>query len=425
MNIARFEIVVTVDSNWGISYNGRPPVGSEPINSWNQYRKDLTVGQGKNCVIFGSKTFLTLCEGKRTEKRNTYVISSKLKQDDYIDVAIYRTLLDCLIAIGNNLQKFDKVFIMGGYTLFKSAVENFLYLCDKIHVAQLTNEIYDCGEYHFPIDEITKRGISATVELKTRDYTRSTYKVKIVHQEEAYLLLLDRLIESNYKNIVNNGDIRYEINALFNENLSFDIEKELPILTTREIDYKDILGDVVDHIKSREFCKESVGLPLRSFGSIFRGPGKYEDGIDQLSECVENLSDNKSYVIKFLDIQSLPEFVYVYPSSCKRYMNISLSFSNVEVFENLPYFLIYFSLLSKVIAFFSKKIAKYLYVHSTQYSLEGKYLEGAKKITRRTPRPFCKYELKNISRLRTFEDLERGNFDISGYTSWFRIVIKT
>lgn len=421
MNISRFEIVAIVDHNWGLSYKGKPPSSTEPMKSWNQYRNELTIGSHKNnCVILGRKTFLNLCEGKPLKDRRTYVVSRDLNQETYPNVTIYKSLLDCLIGIGNQLQKFNKVFILGGYSVFKKAIDDFLYLIDKIHVAQINNSLYDCDECFFPIDELKRRGVIPTIELKTQDYTRIVFEPKVKHQEELYLSLLDKLIDSSDKYIVDAN----ETYACFNEKLIFDIEREIPIITSRQLEYKDIISDVIDHVKTKEFTKDSIGLSLRSFGSIYHGVDRYDTGFDQLAEAVEKLNNGQNYVMNFFEVPGAPEYAYIYTSSCKRYINISISFSKCEAYELLPYYMVYFTLLSKIIAFFSKKMSKYLNIYASQYTLESKFLEASKKITRRTPRPLCKFDLKNISQLRTFEDIERGNISLSDYTSWAKIILR-
>lgn len=424
MNIARFEIVVIMDSNRGVACNGKPP--GLPLPSWTQYCTELTVGRKNNCVIVGKNTFLDICEGRPIKDRRTYVISSELKQDDYTNVTIYKTLLDCLIGIGNQLQKYDKVFIIGGYTVFKSAVETLLYLCDKIHTAELINVSNDDRRdlMIFPMNELQRRGIVPISEVKpTHDYMRKIYEIKVSHQEEQYLQTLDKLISSDHRYIVEDDQLkRSEIKALHNVHLSFDIEYEFPLITSRQIDYKDIVGDVVDHLKNLDFSSNSIGLALRSYGSIFTVPKRYDDGMDQLSICLESINKDKPYTLLFQDVKA-PLFVYVYVSSCKRYLHMSLVFNDVDAFNDINYYIVYFSLISKVLAFLSKKISKKLDVYSTQLSLRSQLYEVVKKQVRRTPKPLTKFELKNLSNLRGFEDIERSNFDIKNYISWSRLFV--
>src|SRR3989338_3518908 len=134
MSLARFSIIVAVDSAGGIGKNGDLPWDSR---SDRQFFRDTTIGQGRNAVIMGRVTYESLPEQSRPlQSRHNIIVSREYKQENHPEVSVCESVFEALKLAGSSSNKYDNVFIAGGEQIYTEVVKRYLYLCDKIIITK-------------------------------------------------------------------------------------------------------------------------------------------------------------------------------------------------------------------------------------------------------------------------------------------------
>ena len=142
-------LIVAKESNNGIGFNGDLLFRIKKDMS---YFKDITsnVSQPnlKNAVIMGRKTWLSIPPKFRPlENRQNVILtrSNILEKDRDVDSSIMiennlKTAIDKLI----EMPYISEIFIIGGYQIYKEAIEN--NLIDKLYITQIS--------YSLPLEKI-------------------------------------------------------------------------------------------------------------------------------------------------------------------------------------------------------------------------------------------------------------------------------
>lgn len=431
--ISRFSVIVFVDADNGMSKDGSPPI-SPP--SWRKFFKDKTCGttsvdatgkRSTSAVIMGRRTFEMFKQSSDKDhlpNRQNYVISKTYQQQDFSNVIVYKSLLNCLVGIAGltGVRVYERVWIIGGERLIREALSRYLCYCDKVYVGKLRNETIGC-DLSFSTEELRKRNVPLVKEMTSNEYDIISYEPKVEHQESQYLRLLTDCL---------NGDVVREkcgqTEEVFlkvrNRTLTFDLRVELPLITTREIDHAKIVQDLVDDLGGH-FKSDSLGFRMRC--ARFTGPKDYEIGgdDDQLTGIVEKLSTTRNAALL---VERRVETEFFSPAIVKfevdrKYLMCSVYFCRCEIFKYLPYYITYLALLASAVAATGGWISSELHVSICDALLSDKYKEFAKKQMRYDPKPWPKLTIKNTAEHSTICDYTRDNFSIQNYESWIKLNI--
>jgi dihydrofolate reductase/thymidylate synthase len=424
MKIARFNIILLMDMNGGISKDGAPPTN---LPSWTKYMKEKTIGKKNNAVIMGRKTYELICPPSSGTKflphRENYVISTRYEQQDHNDIVVYKSLLQCLSGIANRgYKKYDDIWVIGGEKLFNECVKNFLAYCNKIVICKLHNECYDCDQF-FPLKYLKQRNIDSRIEQQSKDFQILLFHPAVVHQEVSYLSLLSSINEEGRRAIIDENEYK----ALSNRMLTFDISEEFPLITTRYIDYKEIINIFVEDLENMEFTSDSIGFRIRCKHKKFVGIKTYvnENDEDQLENIIQLLSKNSTLTIDLSRDGDEPFFIPSYikfnVSSSKLYLNASICCNKMEMFKYFPFYLCYISLLTSYVAFVMGISPKELCFFFCDAVIKNEYLEYSKKICSNDPKPFPSLVFKNISNIKNLFEIQKENIEIKKYDSWVKL----
>lgn len=427
--ISRFSVIAFVDADNGMSKDGSPPIGPP---SWRKFFRDKTVGKaavdssGKratSAVIMGRRTFeMFKASGDKDHlpDRQNYVISKTYQQQDFGNVIIYKSLLNCLVGIAglSGVRTYERVWIIGGERLIREALSRYLCYCDRVYVGKLRNETLGC-DLSLNLEELRKRNIPPVKEMSSSEYDIICYEPRVPHQETQYLKLLAD---------VACGDSVREDDQVYtkvrNRSLTFDLRTELPLITTREIDHQRVVQDLVDDLGSF-FKSDSLGFRMRC--GRFVGPKEYETGgdDDQLSGIVERLSTGKNAVVLVERRAPSDQFspAIVKFETDRKYLLCSVYFCRCEVFKFLPQYMLYLSLLASAIAATGGWLASELHIFICDSLLSDGYKEFAKKQMRYDPKPWPRLLIKNTAEHSTVCDYTKDNFSIQGYESWIKMKI--
>ena len=142
------KIIVCCDNNYGIGNGNDLPW---KIKSEMEIFKKKTIGNGNNCVIMGSKTYMSIpSQFRPLKERMNYVMTNNkdiindIKDKD--KVAILSDYHDLLNILKRGIH--DEYWLIGGESLYVFILTHFSLLVDEIHIT-IIHKKYDCNKF-FP-----------------------------------------------------------------------------------------------------------------------------------------------------------------------------------------------------------------------------------------------------------------------------------
>jgi dihydrofolate reductase/thymidylate synthase len=461
MSLARFNIIVAIDKDGGISRDGELPWDSpEDMN----FFKSTTTGNGKNVVIMGRLTYESIPGKFRPlRKRKNVVISSSIEPASEPLISVYPSILEALKGLGNQ-NGYDEIFIMGGGRIYDDILENYLYLCDKIYLTKFKAS-YQCD---MAIDNQKIESLPLALDVvKSNDYNRFVFSPSIKHEEYQYLKAL--------KNTVNSGDVKPDRTGVgtlstFGVNFKFDIRDRIPILTTKQVWIEGIIKELLFFISGKTDTKilenqgvniwkgntsktylEKIGLnydegvmgpcyphQLRHYGASYFGPNEnYENkGIDQLQNVIDQIKSDphsRRLIISYWNPNQLKEmalppchiivqFNVVFDNSnLNKYLDCSVYQRSMDAFLGGPFNIASYSILTHMIAFITDLKPRNLIYNIGDFHIYKNHIEQVKKQITRTPRPFPKLTFRRQDEIKKIDDFTLDDFMIEGYEACGKI----
>jgi thymidylate synthase len=211
--------------------------------------RETTMGSGNNCVIVGSKTYLSM---PKLHGRTTFVITSK--PDSVIGVGPNRGWVQTFPNLSSALDAcggFDEVFIAGGAQLYKEALLD--PRCSEIIVTEVRGPIIGTPTtwmppipVHFKLDPSSTSWIDGLYALE-----RHTFRSPYDHQsdENAYLIAL--------QNILHFGGFKGDrtgvgTKSLFGTVLDFDLTgSTFPLITTKKMFLRGVIKELLFFLKGQ------------------------------------------------------------------------------------------------------------------------------------------------------------------------------
>lgn len=244
-----FNIIVAVDLKNGISKNGDIP--------WNipndlKYFKKMTtftrLPLKENAVIMGRKTADSLPNKFLSERLNIVLTRSvSYKNDNVIIVDDFnKALIECQI------KKVDTVWVIGGCEVYNLAFNH--PLLDKIYITVIDND-YNCDKIiSLPNFKILD-SISCVEEDKNSLLSHNVLNLiakPIYNAEQMYLSLLRQILKDGTKRMTRNAITL----SLFNKEISFNVSKSFPLLTTKKMFWKGIVEELLFFIRGETNTKK-------------------------------------------------------------------------------------------------------------------------------------------------------------------------
>ena len=169
-------IAVAITGNGGIGLKGGLP--------WPHLKGDMalfskrTTGAGKNAVLMGKNTWLSIPENRRPLKNRTNIIISTSLPTSSCCCHVFPCISDAIAHAHSHCENYDELWIIGGSRIYNE----FLNVhCDKINRVYIT---YVCGNYecdtfiHIPVE-------SYLIEEKTYNPAENCYYLTCVHKMHA------------------------------------------------------------------------------------------------------------------------------------------------------------------------------------------------------------------------------------------------
>lgn len=232
----------------GLPYaDGRLPIGKNGNLPWHhsedmKWFRKTTIG---HTVIMGRNTWESI--GKPLPQRRNIVVSSDpTLGDDTVEV--YPNLEGAIEAAQKNCRdNDDEIFIIGGAQLYKYAIDN--EIADRIYVDWLDIEVKDADTF-FPLKEsyfcfpfvYHKEICNKTSDSKA--YSCDVQYGYLDHTSDVDLEY-SRLIRYIEREGVSKTTRSGEVISVFGDMLKFDLQKGLPILTTKKMFYKGCIHELL------------------------------------------------------------------------------------------------------------------------------------------------------------------------------------
>ncbi len=243
-----FNIIVAVDVKNGISKNGLIPW---KISNDLKYFKKITtftsLPSKENAVIMGRKTADSLPNKFLSNRFNVVLTHSvTYKNENAIIVNDFnKALIEC------QNKKVDTVWVIGGREVYNLAFNH--PLLKKIYIT-IINKDYDCDNIiSLPSFEI----IDSVSSAEKDENSQQSFNVlnliakPIYTAEQKYLSLLNQILREGSKRMTRNAVTL----SLFNREISFNVSKNFPLLTTKKMFWKGIVEELLFFIRGETNTK--------------------------------------------------------------------------------------------------------------------------------------------------------------------------
>jgi len=427
------EIVVCTCKNGGIGLkNGLP---------WKLIKEDMQMFRNmtvSNIIIMGRKTKESLPNGKLPDRTNVVISSEPMSGQSW------EAALQHIAKIG----KGKKIFIIGGESIYKYALENLNVR--KIHRSHIDVD-YEC-DTHFPLDMVKGYQISEYGILNVNENLTYNMFEKRNHEETSYLCLLSELLKAPVRETRNAHCL-----TLFGRTLEFDLSKgSFPLLTTKKMFLRGVFEELkfflLGKTQTRELeekginiwngntCQEFLAKRKLSYEVGDMGPMYgYQwrnfngQGFDQFAYVMKNLKENpmdrRHLMTSFNPLQA--EEGVLWPChgisiqfDCEPYddsylLNCMMHQRSADTFLGLPFNIASYSMLVIIMANMLGYKPGKLIMSLGNVHLYEQHVEAVRTQIVRDPRPF-----PTLLCARKFDDIEEIAFDdfaLIGYEPYEKI----
>jgi dihydrofolate reductase/thymidylate synthase len=480
MNLKKISIIFAIDENNGIGKNNKIPWDIKvDMTIFNNITSMTRNGQPtsnlKNAVIMGKNTWNSI--GKQLPDRLNCVISSSLKQND--DILIFKDFNKAHQEL-SNMKNIDRIFVIGGAYLYNYVLTNlsdeyidciymneiyYDYNCDTLINDNLISQIMTmrqeyCEEYKVYDNSLTKK-----ITMIFRKYS-SIPTSPINKGELQYIQLLKNLIVDGEYRKTRNGSTW----SLFNKQLVFNMDDGFPLLTSKKVDFNNVVGELLWFLRgdtnskilekennkiwvkntTNEFIK-SVGLnyqegdigpmygfQLRHYGENYEGFDKQYYGYDQIKYCLDLIKNDPSsrrIIMTTYNPKQAPEGV-LYPCHGivtqfyvnKNKLSLSTYQRSADVFLGLPWNIASYSLMLYIFCELVNNDKNYegcklkpgqVIINLGDYHLyEEHYDKAVIQILRSKERLYEFPSIEIVNKLENINDIKISDFKLYNYTCY-------
>lgn len=200
-----------------------------------------------NVLVMGRKTFESL--PNKLEGRINVVLSktkAEIEDADYVYSSFDDFLKD------ENFPEYNNIFVIGGAELIEMVYVHYFQLIDKIYYSKiLTNEF---KPFLFPVymSPVIMNTLNVLPFRMNSGKNVNFYLYELPkHEEFQYLDLLRKCLTE--------GDVRETRNAttysIFNEQITFDLTKGFPLLTTKKVFMRGVFEELMFFLKGQTDSK--------------------------------------------------------------------------------------------------------------------------------------------------------------------------
>lgn len=259
--------------------------------------------------------------------------------------------------------------------------------------------------------------------------------------EQAYLNLLQQLVDESETSEIVNDRTGVGTYNLFHRTLCFDLHKGLPLLTTKRMSIKSILGELLWFISGstnaleleekygctiwQEWSDECgklgkvYGHQWRNFGEVNIGY-EYEKGFDQLKWLINEIKTNPTSRRLYLTAANPNDRYDQALDCCHNYfqvvikngkLNLYFQMRSTDVFLGLPYNIASYAILAYMLALETGYEVGELVYSGVDVHLYSNHIEQAKEQLKRNPKDFPTLSVNK----KNFFQYSLNDFEVVGY----------
>lgn len=448
----------------GSSETNALPWPREAARADMKHFKETTTGNGKNAVIMGHNTFLSL--PKSLLPNRALVVVSRYepgKSDDFdkkFDTAELVTpdLREAFYYCMRRKPKFEEVFVIGGGRIYERCMKEFHDFIYKIYMTTIAGRYggdITCRHWVNDCHDRNKWDLERCFKLENCDV--QVFRQKNL-EERVYLDLLNRVLALGepFPNRTGVGT-----RALFGETLKFDLSNgRIPLLTTKRVFFRGSLEEMLFFISgstdveklraknvhiwdgntTREFLAKK-GLPYPewdmgpTYSFMFKHAGyeghytdKTQDydgkGTDQFQKLIDGIRTDpysRRHMINLwspahLDKMSLPPclFNYIFHVSPRGHINVMCTMRSADLFLGVPFNLSGACLLLRMVCHLTNHSPGQLMLVMSNAHIYENHVEQVKEQIARVPYSFPLLEISDRGQ-KTMDDFAAEDFELLGY----------
>lgn len=437
-------VILAHNNNLGIGLNGKLPWKCKEEL---QYFKDVTMN---SVLIIGRKTVENL---PHLEGRVILCLSSTgVLNTDKNNTKVLNTLENCIDYAKTNFKD-RKIFVAGGESIYKMVLTKYLHLVQKIYLSIIKDNTI-CDTYFNIYDYLSDWNIISSHKMENFVGYILQRENK---EEEKYVNLLEEVLEKGEERKGRNGITK----SLFFKNLSFDLRKGFPLLTTKKMFLRGIFEELMFFIRgetdtkkleengvniwkgntNKEFLEKigkgtrreglmgpMYGYQWRHYNAIYdEETGKpLEKGIDQLRNVIAEIKTNPtSRRILMTDFNPLQtEEGVLFPCHSlilqfyvsEKYLDMSCYNRSQDLFLGVPFNIASSSLLLTLISKITNLIPRFLHMTLGDVHIYEQHYDSVNLQLNRVPYSFPSLIIdKEINSVEELEILSFENIKLIGY----------
>ena len=263
-------------------------------------------------------------------------------------------------------------------------------------------------------------------------------------QENGYLNLLQELVNESETGQIVQDRTGVGTYNLFHRSLRFDLSKEFPLLTTKKMSIKSIIGELLWFISGstnaleleekygctiwREWSDEYgklgkvYGHQWRNFGEYNEGY-EYSKGFDQLKWLINEIKTNPTSRRLYVTSANPNDRYDQALDCCHNYfqvvikngkLNLYFQMRSTDAFLGLPYNIASYTLLAHMLALETGYEVGELVYSGVDVHLYSNHIEQAKEQLKREPKGFPTLVVND----KPFFDYTLDDFKVVGYESY-------
>lgn len=451
--LSRFTVIAATN-NYGIGCAGKIPWrNTEDLAHF----KSRTSGNVR--MIVGRKTYEGL--PKIVQRRNCVVISRSVDLGYPAPTIVVSSLAAALKITPEDSAA--EYIVIGGGEIYREALTDYAYLCDEVLLTRIDDD-HEC-DVSFPLDVLDS--------LNHRKTTMEGYSCRIEtydlrernpHPEEQYLELLREILTKGEDKIDRTG---VGCRSLFGRQISFDLRRGFPLLTTKRTLVDKIIRELLffisgstDNTKlleqdvnfwtantTQDFLKK-YGKPWEEndmgplYGFQWRHAGaKYlgckdnyaGQGVDQLQNTINRIKSHpfsRDHVISAWNVPDIKDMAippchclfqfYVGPDencpSTPKYLDLQLYQRSADMFLGVPFNIASYAFILHIVGKLTGLIARnYTHTFGDAHIYHSHYEQVHRQI-KRTPLPFPKFSFNGD--FDSIDNVKFNNLSITNYQYW-------
>lgn len=426
-----------------------------------KYFKQITID---NIVVMGHNTWKSLHIKPLPRRKNIVITNCKIKPSEgveFMDIKKFKSYL--------KYNQHEEIYCIGGSKLFKTFMEDIELQPRKLLITHLKPskklldemeaDVFFPTEYfkYYKLYAYSKENThlkdddeSMYIKYRYLQYTASN----VYHEEYNYLLTLESLINRTDEREDRTG---VGVKSVFSNKLQFDISNSIPLLTTKQVSFKNIVEELLWFCRgetdanilkrkginiwngntTREFLDSRgldypegelgplYGFQMRHFGAKYPS---IDRGFDQLKYAERLLKEdpfNRRIMITYLNPPDYHKGVllpchhyiqfYVEEINGEKYLSCFFNMRSSDFALAGCYNIVSYTVLTYILAKRCGMKPRSIVYHSVDCHVYLNHIEAVKEQLKRDIRPFPALEVDDDVKDKNWEDIKFSDFELVGY----------